>query len=313
VGDTVAGNVAIKPLPGIAFPDPVMSYAVTAVKSGDDEKIAQSLAKISECDPTVRLSRDGETYEFLLSGMGDQHLGIVAKRLKEQFKVEAHLDTPRVPYRETITSTGEGHYRHKKQTGGAGQFAEVYLRIMPNISGYEFVNEVVGGTVPKNFIPAIEKGVADVMAEGPLVGCTMQNIRIAVYDGKYHPVDSNEMAFRIAGRMAFRDAVAKAKPVILEPIMRVDIGIPDSYLGEITGDLNHKRGRILGMTMDEGTQIVQAEVPMAEMRRYATELRSMTQGKGHFEMRFERYEQVPPNVAQEIIAKHQAEKGEDKE
>ena len=313
VGDTVAGNVAIKPLPGIVFPDPVMSYAVTAVKSGDDEKIAQCLGKIAECDPTVRLVRDGETFEFLLSGMGDQHLGIVAHRLKEQFKVEANLTMPKVPYRETITSTGEGHYRHKKQSGGAGQFAEVCLRIMPNISGYEFVNEVVGGTVPKNFIPAIEKGVADVMAEGPLVGCTMQNIRIAVYDGKYHPVDSNEMAFRIAGRMAFRDAVAKAKPVLLEPIMRVDIGIPDIYLGEITGDLNHKRGRILGMSMDEGTQIVQAEVPMAEMRRYATELRSMTQGKGHFEMHFVRYEQVPPNVAQEIIAKHQAEKGEDKE
>ena len=306
VGDTLAGNMQIKPLPGIAFPEPVMSYAVTAARSGEDEKIAQALHKIVECDPTVRISRNEETHEFLLSGMGDQHLGLVSKRLKDQFKVEAELNPPKIPYRETITAPGDGHYRHKKQTGGAGQFAEVYLRILPNISGYEFVNEVVGGTVPKNFIPAIEKGINDIMETGPLVGCRMQNIRIAVYDGKYHPVDSNEMAFRIAGRMAFRDAIAKAKPVLLEPVMRVNIAIPDVYLGEITGDLNHKRGRVIGMTMDEGTQIVQAEVPLAEMSRYATELRSMTQGRGTFEMNFERYEQVPGNVAQEIISKHQS-------
>ena len=201
LGDTLAGSASAKALPGIKFPNGVMSYAVTAAKSGEDEKVATGLHKIIECDPTVRLERNDETHEFLLSGMGDQHLAIVAKRLKDQFKVEAVLSTPKIPYRETITTAGEGHYRHKKQTGGAGQFAEVYLRIAPREEGYEFANEVVGGTIPKNFIPAVEKGVADVLAAGPLVGCTVENVRVAVYDGKYHPVDSNEMAFKIAGRM----------------------------------------------------------------------------------------------------------------
>jgi len=313
IGDTVAANSNCKSLPGIVFPGATMSYAVTAARNGEDEKIAAGLQKIAECDPTVRLSRNDETHEFILSGMGDQHLAIVAGRLKEQFKVEAVLSTPKVPYRETITASGEGHYRHKKQTGGAGQFAEVYLRIAYNEAGYEFTNDVVGGTVPKNFIPAIEKGIQEVMTSGPLVGCRMERIKVSVYDGKYHPVDSNEMAFKIAGRAAFKEAIANAKPVLLEPIMKVDISIPDSYMGDITGDLNHKRGRVLGMSADEGLQIVHAEVPMAEMFRYATELRSMTQGRGSFEMNFERYEQVPGNVASEIIAKYQAEVGEDKE
>jgi len=307
IGDTIAANSNCKSLPGIVFPGATMSYAVTAAKNGDDEKIAAGLQKIADCDPTVRLSRQEETHEFLLSGMGDQHLGIVAKRLKEQYKVEAILSTPKVPYRETITAAGEGHYRHKKQTGGAGQFAEVYLKIAYNESGYEFANEVVGGAIPKNFIPAIEKGIQEVMTSGPLVGCTMERIRVAVYDGKYHPVDSNEMAFKIAGRMAFKEAIANARPVLLEPIMKVDISIPDSYTGDITGDLNHKRGRVLGMSVDEGLEVIHAEVPMAEMFRYATELRSITQGRGSFEMTFDRYEQVPPNVASEIIAKYQAE------
>ena len=307
VGDTLAGRADVKPLPGIDFPGAVMSYAVTAAKSGEDEKIAAGLHKIAECDPTVRLSRNDETHEFLLSGMGDQHLAIVTRRLKEQYKVEAVLATPKTPYRETITAPGEGHYRHKKQTGGAGQFAEVYLRVAPNEAGYEFANEVVGGTIPKNFIPAVEKGVVEVMGAGPLVGCVVERVRVAVYDGKYHPVDSNEMAFKIAGRMAFREAISKARPVLLEPIMKVTIHIPDAYMGDITGDLNHKRGRVLGMSVDEGMQVVMAEVPMAEMYKYATELRSMTQGRGQFEMEFVRYEQVPANVANEIIAKHQAE------
>ncbi|UKI34806.1 MAG: hypothetical protein L6W00_23960 [Lentisphaeria bacterium] len=205
-----------------------------------------------------------------------------------------------------MTANGEGHYRHKKQTGGAGQFAEVYLRISP-APEYEFVNEVVGGTIPKNFIPAVEKGVAEMMDRGPLVGCHVEGVRVAVYDGKYHPVDSNEMAFKIAARMAFREAMNQAKPVLLEPVMRVEVHIPHAYTGDITGDLNHKRGRILGMDMEEGMEVVQAEVPLAEMHKYATELRSMTQGRGSFEMRFVRYEQVPANVAAEVIAKHQQE------
>jgi len=307
IGDTVSTVPDETPLPGIQFPDSVMSYAITPARSGEDEKIAAGLAKIRECDPTVNLRREDTTHEFLLSGMGDQHLGIVAKRLKDQFKVEIKLATPKVPYRETITSTGEGHYRHKKQTGGAGQFAEVYLRIAPSEAGYEFANEVVGGSIPKNFIPAVEKGVHETMENGPLVGSTVECVRVAVYDGKYHPVDSNEMAFRIAGRMAFREAMTQAKPILLEPVMHVDVHIPDSYTGDITGDLNHKRGRILGMSVEEGMEVVSAEVPYAEMRKYATELRSMTQGRGSFALSFVRYEPVPPNVASEVIAAHQAE------
>ncbi len=309
IGDTVSTDTMAVPLPPTEYPGAVMAYAVTAAKPGDDDKIAQSLNKISECDPTVRLEHNEETREFLLWGMGDQHLSIIAKRLKEQFKTEAVFTIPKVAYRETITATGEGHYRHKKQTGGAGQFAEVYLKIMPNESGFEFANDVVGGAIPKNFIPAVEKGISETMSCGPLAGCQVERIKISVYDGKYHPVDSNETAFKIAGRMAFKDAMGKAKPVLLEPIVRVDVTAPDSYTGDLTGDLNHKRGRILGMGMDEGLSVISAEVPMAEMRKYATELRSMTQGRGSFSIRFLRYEQVPPNVAEEIIAKHQAAEG----
>ena len=311
IGDTLSSNAAMKPLPGIELPAAVMSYAISAAKKGEDEKIIAGLTKIAECSPSIRITRDPETHELLLSGMGDQQLAIAVKRLKEQYKVEAVLSTPKTPYRETITASGEGHYRHKKQTGGAGQFAEVFLRISYNEAGYEFANEVVGGTIPKNFIPAVEKGVLEVMSSGPLVGCTVERIRVAVYDGKYHPVDSNEMAFKIAGRMALRDAMSKAKPVLLEPIMKVNIHVPDAFMGDITGDLNHKRGRVLGMSMDEGIQVLQAEVPLAEMRKYATELRSMTQGRGSFDMEFARYEQVPANVANEIIAKHVKEEDKD--
>jgi elongation factor G len=205
-------------------------------------------------------------------------------------------------------ASGEGHYRHKKQSGGHGQFGEVLLRMSYNDAGYEFVNDVVGGSIPKNFIPAVEKGIVEAMTTGPLAGCVVEKIRVSVYDGKFHAVDSSEMAFKIAARMAFRDAMSKAKPVLLEPIMKVKITIPDHYMGDITGDLNHKRGRILGMDAAGGMQVVNAEIPLSEMAKYATELRSMTQGRGLFEMEFSRYEQVPSIVANEIIAKYQAEK-----
>ncbi|MDD3885966.1 MAG: elongation factor G [Victivallaceae bacterium] len=307
VGDSLAANPDVVALPGIQFPNPVMSYAVTAVKHGDDDKISAALHKIVECDPAIRLSRNDETHEFLLSGMGDQHLGIVAKRLKDQFKVEANLATPKIAYRETVTGAGDGHYRHKKQTGGAGQFAEVSLKVSYNPDGFVFSNDVVGGAIPRNFIPAVEKGVNEMMTAGPLVGCRVERVKVSVYDGKYHPVDSNEMAFKTASRMAFRDAMAQANPILLEPIMKVTVNIPDSYTGDITGDLNHKRGRVLGMHIDEGLEVVEAEVPQSELSRYATELRSMTQGRGIFEMEFLRYEPVPPNIASQIIAKHQAE------
>ena len=302
--DTLATTNAGTELEKMVFPSPVTSYAITAVKSGEEDKIGTGLNKLTASDPTLKLERHPETHETLLSGMGDQHLGLVIKKLKEESKVEVNTATPRIPYRETVTSDGEGHYRHKKQTGGHGQFAEVYLKVSPNAEGYEFKNAVVGGNIPKNYIPAVEKGVVEAMVSGPLAGCTVQNMTVTVYDGKHHDVDSSEMAFKIAARAAFKDAMEKSRPIILEPIQNVKISIPDQYMGDISGDLNQKRGRILGMGMNEGLQVVSAEVPLSETSKYATELRSMTQGNGSFEMEFARYEMVPSNIAKQIIDKH---------
>lgn len=291
----------------IVFPEPVMSYAISAVKSGEEEKIAAGLHRLTESDPTISFRRHEETHELLLSGMGDQHLNNVIKKLRDTYKVEVNVATPKIPYRETITGSGNGHYRHKKQTGGHGQFAEVDLKLEYNPDGYEFVNAVVGGTIPRNFIPAVEKGVMEALERGPLAGCKVENIKVSVLEGKYHPVDSSEMAFKIASRGAFHEAMHKAHPVLLEPIMTVKIMVPEEFMGDITGDLNHKRGRILGMDVEDALQVVRAEVPLAELAKYATEMRSMTQGRGFFEMEFSRYEQVPPVVANAVIAKFQAE------
>ncbi len=312
--DNTLGSASSAPeLPNMNFPTPVMSYALTAVKSGEEDKIASGLNKLSANDPTLKLERHPETHEMLLSGMGDQHLSLAIKKLKEDSKVDVNIANPKIPYRETVTALGEGHYRHKKQSGGHGQFAEVYLKVSPNAEGYAFVNDIVGGSIPRNFIPAVEKGVLEAMVDGPLAGCNVENVKVSVYDGKFHDVDSSEMAFKIASRAAFRDAVEKAKPILLEPIQNVRIFIPDKYMGDISGDLNQKRGRILGMEVEEGIQIVKAEVPLAELAKYATELRSITQGNGSFEMSFARYEMVPSNVAKEIIDKHKKELEAEKE
>ena len=311
MNDTLSTSNSSKAIKKIVFPNPVMSYAITAVKSGEEEKIGTGLTRLAESDNGIKIERNAETHELILSGMGDQHLTQVMKKLKENAKVEVNYDAPRIPYRETITSNGEANYRHKKQSGGHGQFGEVYLRVAPHPEGYEFVNEVVGGNIPKNFIPAVEKGVVEAMVKGPLAGCTVQNMTVTVYDGKHHPVDSSEMAFKIAARTAFRMAMANSKPILLEPIQNVKIMIPDEYMGDITGDLNHKRGRILGMNAEEGLQVVNAEIPLSEMARYATELRSMTQGRGLFEMEFARYEMVPANISKDIIDTYQKEQEEE--
>ena len=307
MNETLVSGSFNKELKKINFPNPIISYAVTATKRGEEEKIGTGLTRLAESDPGISIYRNPETHELILSGMGDQHLTQVLKKLKETAKVDVDYHPPKVPYRETITSNGEGHYKHKKQSGGHGQFGEVYLRIAPSQDGYEFKNEVVGGNIPKNFIPAVEKGVVEAMVKGPLAGCKVENIAVTVYDGKHHPVDSSEMAFKIAARYAFRDAMANSKPILLEPIQNVKIMIPDEYMGDISGDLNHKRGRILGMGVEEGMQVVNAEVPLSEMARYATELRSMTHGRGLFEMEFARYEMVPSSVAKEIINAYNAE------
>ncbi len=312
INDTLAVKSDAKAIAPMEFPQPTLSYAVYAVNSGEEEKIGAGIGRLADEDPTIKFERNKETQESILSGMGDQHIQNVVQRLRESFKVEVDLRTPKVPYRETITATGTAVYRHKKQSGGHGQFAEVHLRLEPLVSeeNFEFANEVVGGNIPKNFIPAVEKGVVEAMEKGPLAGCRVINIKAVVFDGKHHPVDSSEMAFKIASRYAFREAMRGAKPQLLEPIMSLRIMFPEEYMGDISGDLNSRRGRIQGMSREEGMQVVNAEVPLAEVFSYPSQLRSITQGRGTFEMSFERYEQVPSNIArqvQEQAAKEQEE------
>jgi elongation factor G len=301
LGDVlVGGNENIK-FPTPNYPIPTMSYAVYAVAKGDEDKIGTGLHRFSAEDFTFQVRRDDETHETVINGMGDQHVTVMVNRLKSEFKVDVDLQTPKVPYRETITGTGQASYRHKKQTGGHGQFAEVHLRLEPLSDGtFEFANEVVGGNIPKNYIPAVEKGVIETMVSGPLANSKVIGVKAIVFDGKHHPVDSSEMAFKIAARGAFREAMSKAKPSILEPIMHLSITFPEEYMGDITGDLNSRRGRILGMNMEEGMEVLSAEVPLAETYSYSTQLRSITQGRGSFEMKFERYEPVPSQLAAKI-------------
>ena len=309
LGDSLTNNHAMSRQ---TYPNPVISYAIRATKSGDEDKIVQGIQRLAECDPTLQLTRNDETHETILGGMGEQHIMNAIRNLKALAKVDVQLDPPKIPYRETINAKGEAAYRHKKQSGGHGQFAEVHLRLEP-AEEFEFVNAIVGGSIPKNYIPAVEKGVHEAMANGPLAGCVVERIRVTVFDGKYHDVDSSEMAFKIATRKAFKDAMAKAKPVLMEPVMSVKITIPDAYTGDITGNLNHKRGRILGMGSEDGLCVLDTEIPAAEIHKYATELRSMTQGKGSHEVAFARYENVPAAVQQEIITKFAAEHTDDDE
>lgn len=289
----------------IAFGEPCISLAVTAKKQGEEEKVFAGLHRLEEEDPTFRVDKNVETGDTLLCGMGEMHLEIVCQKLKNKFGAEAMLMDPKIPYRETIRKKAEAEGKHKKQSGGAGQFGVVQMRFEPILDGsadFEFVNAIVGGVVPKEFIPAVEKGLRESMVHGVLAGYPMVNVRATLYDGKYHPVDSKEVAFKSAARLAYKAACAAADPVLLEPIMQADIFIPDEYMGDVIGDMNRRRGRILGMNPDEdGNQRVTAEVPMSEMVRYATDLRSMTQGIGTFKLEFVRYEEVPAQAAQKII------------
>lgn len=299
----------------LVFPKPVTFMAVTAKTQADDDKIGTALARVCEEDPTLSLDRNKETHEIVMQGLGDVHIDVAVSMMKSRSKVEVTLSTPKVPYRETVTALGEGHYRHKKQSGGRGQFGEVYLRVKPLPAGSNewFVDDVVGGVIPGNFIPAVQKGVVEGMAAGSVAGYPVTNIQVSVYDGSYHEVDSSEISFKIAGARALRDAMSKAKPVLLEPVMNVKVIIPEQFIGDITGDLNHKRGRIMGVSSENQVQIIQAEVPLAELFRYAAELRSVTAGQGTFEMEFTRYDIVPSNVAQKVIAAAAKDKKEEEE
>jgi len=304
VGDVLCASGHKAVLAPIEFPNPVMSFAIRASKQGEADKVVTALQKAAGDDPTIRLERTADTKELVISGMGDIHLETVFGIMRKRSNVSVELSTPKVPYRETVTGQGEGHYRHKKQTGGRGQYAEVFARVGPKQQEEEewFEDAIFGGAIPRNFIPAVQKGFVEAMAEGAVAGYPVVNTKATVYDGSFHEVDSSEIAFKIAASRAFRDAMSKAKPVLLEPIMTVEVTIPEQYMGDVNGDLNQKRGRILGVNIEAGMQVISAEVPQAELFRYASELRSMTGGRGAFQMSFSRYEVVPSNIAQKIVS-----------
>ena len=310
VGDTISTMTDKIVLEGMVFPKPVMALAVHPKSRNDESKVMDSLHKLGAEDPTFRFTRNVETKQTIIEGMGDIHLEVMTERLKNKFDVNVDLSTPKVAYKETITSKAEADYKHKKQSGGSGQFAHVFLRVAPKArgEGYEFVNEVKGGVIPTNFIPSVDKGIQSALEKGILAGYPVVDVQATVYYGKDHPVDSNDIAFRLAASKAFQLCLERAKPVLLEPIMNVSITVPSEYMGDISGDMSSRRGRIIGMEPDGNLQVVKAIVPAAEMFKYASELRSMTGGRGTFTMEFSHYEEVPSNEAQKIIEASKKEK-----
>jgi len=302
-GDSLVDKDHVIILERMEFPEPVISVAVEPKTKADQEKMGIALQKLAQEDPSFRVSSDEESGQTIISGMGELHLDIIVDRMRREFKVEANVGKPRVAYRETIRKSVEQEGKFVRQSGGRGQYGHVFLRIEPQErgAGYEFLNEIVGGVVPKEYIPAVDKGVQEQMQNGVLAGYPVVDVRVALYDGSYHDVDSSEMAFKIAGSMAFKEGAAKADPVLLEPIMKVEIVTPDEYMGDVNGDLNRRRGVLQGMEEGPAGKIIKAEVPLAEMFGYATDLRSMSQGRATYSMEFGHYAEVPNNVAEAVI------------
>lgn len=298
--------------PPIEFPKPAISFAVEPKSKADEEKVSQGLARLMEEDPTLYVSRDPQTRELLVSGLGEQHLEVVVDRLRRKFGCDVEMRTPRVPYKETIRASTKVQGKHKRQSGGHGQYGDCWLEIesVPRGSGFEFVDKIVGGVIPRNYIPSVGKGVQEGMEHGPLAGYPMVDVRVTVYDGSFHAVDSSDMAFKIAGSMGFKKGVAQADPVLLEPIMTMEIVMPDECMGDVIGDLNARRGRVLGMDGGGASTVIRAQVPMAEVLRYAPNLRSMTAGRGNFTMKFSHYEEVPSHLAEKIVAEAAREKAD---
>ncbi len=302
-------------LRSVVYPNPLYSVAVHPKTKQDAGKLTNALSRLQEEDPTLIWRYEASTKETILSGMGDVHIDVAVRYLKERFGVDVDVTLPKVPYRETVTTSASGQYRHKKQTGGAGQFAEVHMEIkpLPRGGGFEYdTSRVFGGAISSTFFPSIEKGIKSAMEEGPLAGYPVVDVRCEVYDGKEHPVDSKDIAFQIAGREVFKKVFLQAKPALLEPIMKVEVIVPDEYVGDIISDLNTRRAVVQGMTQERGRSVVKALVPLAEMQRYATDLRSITQGRGVFKMEFSHYEIVPEHIAQKIIEQARKEKEESK-
>jgi elongation factor G len=306
-GDTICDDKHPVILEAMDFPEPVISLAIEPKTKADQEKLGVGLQKLMAEDPTFRVKTDTETGQTVIAGMGELHLEIIVDRLKREFNVEASVGKPQVAYKETVTRAAEGEGRYVKQTGGRGQYGHAKIRLAPRKpgEGYLFENNIVGGAIPKEFIKPIDQGIREAMTTGVLAGYPIDDIAIDLYDGSYHDVDSNEMAFKIAGSMAFKDAAKKAHPVLLEPIMRVEVVVPEEYMGDVIGDITSRRGHIQAMEARGGSQVINSRVPLSEMFGYATDLRSRTQGRGSYSMHFDRYEQAPNSVSEEVVAKVQ--------
>jgi elongation factor G len=309
-GDTICSEKAPILLESIDFPAPVIEVAVEPKTKVDQEKMGMALAKLAQEDPTFKVRTDITNGQTIISGMGELHLEIIVDRMMREYKVEANVGKPQVNYRETIRSNAEAEGKYIRQTGGSGNYGHAKIRVSPNEpgKGYEFSNDTKGGTIPKEYIKPIDQGIQEAMLGGILAGYEMVDIKVSLYDGSYHDVDSNEMAFKIAGSMAFKEAARKAKPVLLEPVMSVEVTVPEEYMGTIIGDLNSRRGRIEGMEMVGGVQAIRATVPLSTMFGYATAMRGSTQGRANFTMEFKQYEEAPRSVSEEIISKNSGEK-----
>jgi len=304
-GDTLCDEKHPIILESIEFPEPVISVAIEPKTKADQERLSQSLAKLAQEDPSFRVSYNEETGQTIISGMGELHLEIIVDRLLREFKVGANVGKPQVAYRETIKEAAKAEGKFVRQSGGRGQYGHVFVALQPTDAGtgFEFVNKIVGGTIPREYIPAVEKGIKEAMDSGVLAGYPVVDVKATLYDGSYHEVDSSEMAFKIAGSMAFKEAAKKARPVILEPIMNVEVVTPEEYMGDVMGDLNSRRGKIHSMEKRGNSQVIRSEVPLSEMFGYATDLRSKTQGRATYTMQFSHYDGVPKGISEGIIAK----------
>ena len=310
-GDTLLDKAHPIVYPPLTFPEPATTFAIEPKTRGDEDKISSALHRLMEEDPVIRLAHDPQTHEILLSGVGQLHIEVIVGRLKKRYKVEVSLKKPKIAYRETIKAAAEGHGRHKKQTGGHGQFADCRIRVkpLPRGSDFKFVDDIFGGSIPKNYIPAVEKGIQDARLRGFVAGYPMVDFQVELFDGQYHDVDSSEMAFKIAGSLAYKDAMAKCRPALLEPVMKVEIAVPEEYAGAVMGDLSSRRGRPQGMEPQGSVQVVKAEVPLVEMLSYDADLTSMTGGRGTYHMEMGHYEEVPSHLQEKVVAAAKAERG----
>ena len=303
-GDTLCAREHSVILPGIEFPKANFSMAIQPQAKSDLDKMSTVLPRICEEDPSLETRREADTNEFIISGVGDNHLEITREKIRRKFGVEVRLDPPKIPYKETITVSANAEHKHKKQTGGHGQYGHVLLELepLPRGGGFQFVKKIVGGSIPQNYIPSVEKGVNEAKQEGVLAGYPVVDVKVSLYDGSFHPVDSSDIAFKVAGAQALKKGLSQAQPVLIEPVMKLIITVPETYTGDITSDLNTKRGRVLGMNPANGINVIDAQAPYAELLRYALNLRSLTQGRGSFVMEFDHYEEVPAHLSQKIIA-----------